>query len=1241
MPKPANPTIVIGLGGTGQWVLTYVKKNLVDTYGHVPPTVKLLSFDTTSEKTEAKVEKGEEHAKVGKVELDPSEFIYLGGNIRPFAEEIRKEHRHPHISSWFQAAYYMEALDADAFELSKGAGQRRPFGRMSVFYDLTQSPSQIVNKIEQAIKDVNGQNERRQPIEIYVVCSLAGGTGSGMVLDVAHITRALAGDLGVQFAIRAFLVLQNTFQSVIAVNQIKANSFAAMRELDRFLMVFDRDYPIFYEDDTDHRTPQAVYRSIYHSKLFDNCYLLDATRKNMPLDNSKPWLGVFPAVAECITALMDPETGDTFNQHYKNVNNRLAQEQVKAKKALYSSLGSYTFILPVEDIVETLVHQSAVELLGERLFKIRTDDNTGAEIVTAENQIEAGETPRDAAMNFFKADKSPAGTPNFPFIQQMAATLDQGRLDDIENIKYMAQRGLELVSWLMPVESDESINQISNSIQSIMDASLKMEVQNSKQYKDDFHSGADRIAKHILDFREKKLGTTDSNQRHAPGDLEKGLSEWGARNRKRFRKLLLEKLNQILNGEASDPVIAKTGKLPYALEILQKVMKALEEFDKFLKQVLAFRANSSELAQARDDSTRTKQNVYYTRDMTGLLDRLKNTALTAQNEYIAAEEYLFGLEREDVLYRAMSDYTAMLRQIVEDAAAQLNRWKDVLTLGGAVDSNEKGSYALLRQQQEDLKRRRDEQSQVRVYSYLTNDAYEKELYKRYMDDKWGDVLRRFKWEIRLLHTDDGTLPVAEDGQVQYRYRWEKIKDSDFQVKLLYGNEEFRQITQQQMPASVFNARFIADKLKPYFTEVRSETVADRLQEFRAADGLALEMLNNTSEMILYDPAKQPYREKHNFVCVNRGVQINYFDELAEKLRGHAPSDKDNQVISLTNRHRCVVLSTVDLIVGQETAPIRDSREVYVNYKGDHRLLHNFPAEVNASLFEEQITKKPVSEQQRLLDPTLVALLEDREMVRRYTLARVFNLLRQESALDDPSKNQFILRLDRIDRSDNSSILRLTPPSPKPSELDAMTEFVFVKVDTDSGSRYIRDVTAGLNLQVTPQRIDEVLQDRMTSFITGREDLVKKFDVLIQENKVLLNDEEPQSRLILLGSFRRFLLREYEKYLRESLMGNADALEKYVDRFLEANSDCCARDRKDADKEAEMRKKLSALIVALLKDTKFAPKNKDILKRILDNYIDDDIKNMRKNADQFTHDIGSVMYVILDEEKQRIDNDKSE
>ncbi|NJN66799.1 MAG: hypothetical protein HC884_08815 [Chloroflexaceae bacterium] len=43
----ARPTLVIGVGGTGQWVLAHVKKNLLDTYGMVPEEVKLHSLDTT------------------------------------------------------------------------------------------------------------------------------------------------------------------------------------------------------------------------------------------------------------------------------------------------------------------------------------------------------------------------------------------------------------------------------------------------------------------------------------------------------------------------------------------------------------------------------------------------------------------------------------------------------------------------------------------------------------------------------------------------------------------------------------------------------------------------------------------------------------------------------------------------------------------------------------------------------------------------------------------------------------------------------------------------------------------------------------------------------------------------------------------------------------------------------------------------------------------------------------------
>ena len=652
MAKPANPAIIIGLGGTGQWVLTYVKKNLLDTYGEVPPTVKLLSFDTTSEKVEAKLEKGEEHARVGNVQLEAGEFIYLGGNIRTICEEIKRG-QHSHIGTWLQADYYLGSISDDEFQLFKGAGQRRPFGRMAVFYDLLQGQPDIIGRIDQAITDVMNNNEKRQDIEVYVVCSLAGGTGSGMFIDISHIARQLVARKQVKFAMRAFLVLQNAFTPVLEIDKILANSFAATRELDRFLQVFDRDYPIYYADDKARREPLDVYRSIYKSKLFDNCYLLDARRTNMPLDGIKPWLGMFPSVAECITALLDPETGDTFSQHYRNVSKRLSETQLSVGKALYSSLGTFTYILPVEDMIETAVHSAALEILRDRLFKITTDEHTKARRVTSDSQRELRDIPREAAKAFLKSDKTLDESPNLLFLQQMANTLDSGNLNDSTFIGDMAVRGLELLSWLSPVEKDDAVNQVSQSIQSIIELSIGSTIYSSDVEKDDTISGAPRITRKIKEFREERLGSEDAHGRRTPGKLQKGLAEYGLLNRRRYRRILADLLTTMLNGEHHDPVIAKSGKLPYAIEVLSWMLKMFDEFDGFMKRVLDYRAKTGESGRAREDAIRTRQIMEETKGLTGVFDRLKKTAVHAQEDHIAAEDYLFQLEREDVLYRAL------------------------------------------------------------------------------------------------------------------------------------------------------------------------------------------------------------------------------------------------------------------------------------------------------------------------------------------------------------------------------------------------------------------------------------------------------------------------------------------------------------------------------------------------------------------------------------------------------------
>lgn len=1251
--KPASPSVIIGLGGTGQWVLTYVKKNLIDTYGEVPSTVRLLSFDTTGEKTEASVEKGEEHARVGNVQLDRGEeFVYLGGNIRNIAKEITQENKHPHISSWFQADLYRGQLDDDAYEISKGAGQRRPFGRMAVFYDLMRSPSDVLGKIEQAITDVKTHNEKNQQVEIYLVCSLAGGTGSGMFIDIAHITRQLAESAHVGFAMRAFLVLQNTFESVIDTKPILANSFAAIRELDRFLQVFDRDYPIYYADDRTRKQPINIYHSIYDSKLFDNVYLLDARRKDFSLDSTKPWLGVFPSSAECITALLDPETGDTFAQHYKNVNERLANRQKDIGKALYSSLGTYTYILPVEDMLETAVHRAAIELLGHYLFAIKKDIHTDDYQVTAENQSELSDNPRQAVMNFFKDDKFPNGANNINFFPQMALTLEGGRLDDREYIADMAVRGLEMLSWLMPVEDDKTVNQISETIQAIIDASLNLEVATSEVVKDDPHVGADRIKKEVRQFREKKLGREDEGGGYIPGELQKGLAEYASRNRKRFRRALADTIEMYLNGISSDQTIAKSGKLPYVQEFLDWMLKTFEEFSAFLRRVNSYRAETGEVGLAREDVILTDQTMYDTRDLSGLVDRLKKTAIHAQEDYIAAEDYLFSLEREDILYQALMDYVEMFKTAVLDAKAQLDTWAEVLTLGGAVDSGEAGAYSILRRQQSDLKRRREEQQAIKVYEYLTDEEYEDSLYKQSIKDQWEDILRRFKWEVRLPHQASQDSRKVADGNIRYQYAWEeeaeKLKDDRkrksvvFNVELSYDDDELTQTEFRREPASSYNAKLLVNLLRPYFAGIRNETIAGRLMEYKRADGLAKEMLDHSGAMIRYADDKQGSLEKHNFACINRGVQIGYFRSLEDGLKGQAPRDMDNQVIGLTNRHRAIVLSTLDMLIGQEVDPVIESREQYMKHTGTHSLLHNFPAEVNASEFEARIPRPPIGERRRLLSPTLVALLEDKDMMRRYLMARVFGLLREEPGIDDSTRNQYILRLDRHSRHDINSIIRLTQLSERPKELDAMTEFVFVHIDRQTGERYIRDVNFDSHLQAKPSRVDEAITLRQESILTGREEVVKKFSDYLQDQSALLNHENQQSEQILIGAFRIFMMSEYDRYERDLRIGDEEKLHVYIEQFLEDNRDCFTRGM-EREKEEALRESLAKEIVSLVNEANaiIKPKPNDVLVRMLEDYIREEILPKRNSNNPLEKDLGTVMHLLVWDEIERLERAHSE
>ena len=323
-----RPAIVIGLGGTGQWILTFLKKELLEIgNGQMPPGVKLLCFDTTSA---VSVEAGfgakkenQQAVRAGAVRLEEgTEFIPIGSNVGQLARDIA-DGQHSHLQ-WFPARSYLAKLNPAAFQTKEGSGQIRHMGRISLFQDLSApNNSKVLAHLRQAFNQLKGTVSADRQMEIIIVGSLAGGTGAGMLVDLALLARAMAArEVQNNHIIRGFFVLPHAFGGGVAqAHDLYARAFAAWRELDRFMIVSDR---FGLRQMVYHATDPDLQIQI-DKRAYDVSYMIDPARQGSnSLDNVKAEEGLFPAVAHVLSAIiagirLGPEITAPYIQIYPNL----------------------------------------------------------------------------------------------------------------------------------------------------------------------------------------------------------------------------------------------------------------------------------------------------------------------------------------------------------------------------------------------------------------------------------------------------------------------------------------------------------------------------------------------------------------------------------------------------------------------------------------------------------------------------------------------------------------------------------------------------------------------------------------------------------------------------------------------------------------------------------------------------------------------------------------------------------
>src|SRR5689334_8911210 len=160
-----RPTLLIGIGGTGQKVLVQLKTRFIRNYGQKPAAVEFLCFDTDQVVEQV-------HLDGQVISLTHStELINIGG-IQT-ANILRHLDINPAIANWITED--KERIPVQA--ITMGAKQVRPLGRLSLFWNVGTAAS----KIKAAVARLTDMRLHSQQfgINVFIVCSVCGGTGSG------------------------------------------------------------------------------------------------------------------------------------------------------------------------------------------------------------------------------------------------------------------------------------------------------------------------------------------------------------------------------------------------------------------------------------------------------------------------------------------------------------------------------------------------------------------------------------------------------------------------------------------------------------------------------------------------------------------------------------------------------------------------------------------------------------------------------------------------------------------------------------------------------------------------------------------------------------------------------------------------------------------------------------------------------------------------------------------------------
>lgn len=324
------PTLLIGLGGTGCKIIERVSKMVT---GEQRNNIAFAVFDTDINDLR------------GIQERNPFIKTIQTSTKQTVGEYLNKD-THAR-DTWFPVNAILNGKT-----LTEGAGQVRSISRLALETVIRAGKMEPLHEAIQSLYKVE-EDKADQALRVVIVSSLAGGTGSGLILPVALYTRNYLQTHFRQSAniTRGFFILPEVFYEVITGqterNNLKANAYATLRELDAFLMKGDATLHERYANSVRMQFPRAASNGYeeYDVRPYDFCFLFDAQNaEGGKLNSFDQYLD---HAANCIYAQSIGPMNKRSNSSEDNTIRKLAKERGRNR---YAGAGASMLVYPFEDI---------------------------------------------------------------------------------------------------------------------------------------------------------------------------------------------------------------------------------------------------------------------------------------------------------------------------------------------------------------------------------------------------------------------------------------------------------------------------------------------------------------------------------------------------------------------------------------------------------------------------------------------------------------------------------------------------------------------------------------------------------------------------------------------------------------------------------------------------------------------------------------------------------------------------